>query len=306
MAEMDLGQVVGPQGAQGPAGPQGPQGIQGERGLTGPQGPKGEKGDPGETGPRGLKGERGDTGAMGPQGLKGDKGDTGAAGAKGATGATGPQGPTGPAGQSAYQTAVAGGFTGTEATFKTMLAKLAAGGFLPIEGGTLTGNLRIYSGDNETVHKLNLGDGEYVYFSEPEDDVMEIHAKEIRFTGGDDASANPLPLLQGGTGATSAAGARSKLGAVTGFGPVTVTLTSSGWSGSGPWTQTATVSGVTASDNHLHVYPVDISDDAARKLYEAAYGCLAAEAQAVAGGVKFTCRSGKPETNFQVRIEGVR
>lgn len=91
-----------------------------------------------------------------------------------------------------------------------------------------------------------------------------------------------------------------------GVGPVTVTLYTSSWSGSGPWTQTVTVSGVTASDNHLHVWPVDVADAAARKLYEKAYGCLAAEAQSVAGGIKFTCRDAKPITNFQVKIEGVR
>lgn len=178
--------------------------------------------------------------------------------------------------------------------------------YLPLAGGTLTGNLRIYSGDNDTVHKLNLGDGEYVYISEPEDDVMEIHAKEVRFTGCGDASASPLALIQGGTGATTAAGARANIGAVASFGPVTVTLYASSWSGSGPWTQTVSLGGVTASDSHLHVYPVDVSDKAARKLYEKAYACLAAQAESVAGGIKFTCRDDKPTTNFHVMVEGVR
>lgn len=100
--------------------------------------------------------------------------------------------------------------------------------------------------------------------------------------------------------------ARQAMGAVAGVTPVTVTLSASGWAGSGPWTQTATVSGVTASDNHLHVYPINVEDEAARKLYEAAYGCLAPMAQSVAGGIKFTCYKAKPETNFQVMIEGVR
>lgn len=119
-------------------------------------------------------------------------------------------------------------------------------------------------------------------------------------------TSGTLGLARGGTGAATAAAARTNLGAVTGVGPTTVTLTASGWSGSGPWTQTVTVSGVTASDSHLHIYPVDVADDAARKLYDKAYGCLAAHAETVAGGIKFTCRSAKPATNFQVRIEGVR
>lgn len=100
--------------------------------------------------------------------------------------------------------------------------------------------------------------------------------------------------------------ARQAMSAVTPVGPTIAILSATGWSGSGPWTQTVTVSGVTASDNHLHVYPVDIADEAARKLYNAAYGCLAAQADTVANGIKFTCREKKPETNFQVVIEGGR
>lgn len=115
-----------------------------------------------------------------------------------------------------------------------------------------------------------------------------------------------VPISKGGTGKTTKDAGRKALGAVAPVGPTTVTLSATAWSGSGPWTQTVTVSGVTASDNHLHIYPVDIADEAARKLYDAAYGCLAVQAETVAGGIKFTCREKKPETNFQVVIEGGR
>lgn len=134
-----------------------------------------------------------------------------------------------------------------------------------------------------------------------------------------------LPVSKGGTGRTTLTSgyflrgngtgavtlstptaARQAMSAVTGVTPVTVTLYAASWAGSGPWTQTVSVSGVTASDNHLHVYPVNVADDAARKLYEAAYGCLAPMAQSVAGGITFTCYEKQPETNFQVMIEGVR
>lgn len=150
MPIMDLGQIMGPQGLQGergPAGAAGPQGEQGAAGAVGPAGPQGERG------PAGPQGPKGDAGATGPQGPKGDTGATGATGATGPQGAQGARGATGPAGQSAYQAAVASGFTGTEATFKSMLAKLAAGGFLPTTGGTLTGELklqdrRIWFGDS--------------------------------------------------------------------------------------------------------------------------------------------------------------
>lgn len=85
MPEIDLGLVVGPPGPEGPAGPQGPMGAQG------------------------LQGEKGEKGADGATGPQGDKGDTGA------------PGPAGPAGKGAYETAVEGGYTGTEEQFTAAL-----------------------------------------------------------------------------------------------------------------------------------------------------------------------------------------
>lgn len=119
------GEFDGPQGPKGDTGETGPQGPKGDTGEAGPKGdtgdtgPAGPKGDTGATGPQGPKGDageqgpKGDTGATGPQGPKGDTGETGA---------TGPQGPTGPTGKTAYQYAVEGGYTGTEAQFAAKLA----------------------------------------------------------------------------------------------------------------------------------------------------------------------------------------
>lgn len=59
---------------------------------------------------RGAQGEQGETGAQGIQGIQGEKGETGAQGAKGDTGKT------------AYEYAVDGGYTGTEAEFAEKLA----------------------------------------------------------------------------------------------------------------------------------------------------------------------------------------
>lgn len=115
-----------------------------------------------------------------------------------------------------------------------------------------------------------------------------------------------MPISKGGTGKTSKAEARKALGAAEPVGPTTITLTAAGWTGEGPWTQTVSVEGVTAADDHLHVYPVDVADDDARKLYEAAYGCLAVQAESVAGGITFVCREKKPETNFDLIVGGVR
>ena len=52
--------------------------------------------------------------------------------------------------------------------------------YLPITGGTLTGDLRI-KGSNNYGTKINLGDGDYVHFYENEDDCLEIKAKKINF-----------------------------------------------------------------------------------------------------------------------------
>ena len=141
---------IGPQGATGPAGPKG------DTGETGPQGERGPKGDPftyddftaeqlellkgpkGDTGPigktglqgpqgiQGIQGEKGDPGEVGPIGPQGPQGDTGPRGPQGEQGPQGIQGDTGQAGadgKSAYQYAVDGGFTGTEAEFAEKLAQ---------------------------------------------------------------------------------------------------------------------------------------------------------------------------------------
>lgn len=92
----------GEKGDKGDTGAQGPQGIQGIQGETGPQGPQG------------IQGTQGPQGEQGPKGDKGDKGDTGSTGADGASGDDG---------KSAYEYAVDGGYTGTEAEFAQKMAE---------------------------------------------------------------------------------------------------------------------------------------------------------------------------------------
>ena len=112
--------LQGERGAQGERGIQGLQGIQGIQGLPGAKGDTGERGAQGERGLQGLqgaagvkgdKGEQGEPGAKGEQGLQGLPGKDGAAGAKGADGLPGADG------KSAYQIAVANGFSGDEAAW---------------------------------------------------------------------------------------------------------------------------------------------------------------------------------------------
>ena len=121
-----LAALKGEKGDTGAIGPQGP------KGDTGQQGPKGEKGDTGPQGLQGIQGvqgpqgERGPAGADGATGLQGPKGAKGDPGEKGDTGPQGPKGDTGSAGtngKSAYQYAVEGGYTGTEAEFAEKLAQ---------------------------------------------------------------------------------------------------------------------------------------------------------------------------------------
>lgn len=168
--------IRGPQGIQGE---QGIQGNQGDRGEVGPyfipsvstegilswtntggldnpdsiniQGPQGEPGPKGEAG---SQGERGPIGATGPYftpsvdssgnlswsnngGLKNPQ----TVNISGPQGPVGPQGSTGADGKSAYEYAQDGGFSGSESDFASDLANIQNGPFLPITGGTLTGNL---------------------------------------------------------------------------------------------------------------------------------------------------------------------
>lgn len=96
----------GVDGLQGPKGDTGPQGIQGPRGETGLQGIQGERGPAGEPGPQGPEGP------AGPQGIQGLLGNDGKDGTNGTDG------------KSAYEHALDGGYTGTEAEFATLLANV--------------------------------------------------------------------------------------------------------------------------------------------------------------------------------------
>ena len=80
------------------------------------------------------------------QNLKGETGAAGAAGETGPQGATGPQGPAGEDGKSAYQYAVDGGYTGTEAQFQALMG---TGPWLPTAGGALTGAVTVLAPTNE-------------------------------------------------------------------------------------------------------------------------------------------------------------
>ena len=103
-----------------------------------------------------------------------------------------------------------------------------------------------------------------------------------------------LSIAKGGTGATSAAEARTNLGAEGKHTSSTVTLTSSGWSGN---LQTVSVSGMAATLD-IVVSPAPASQEAWGKagVYCSAQGT---------GTLTFTCKS-VPTTNLTANILTLR
>lgn len=68
--------------------------------------------------------------------------------------------------------------------------------YLPLAGGTLTGDLRLKGSGNYGT-KINLGDGDYVHLAEPSDDNLEIKAKNINFVVSGNITKNGSSLAGG-------------------------------------------------------------------------------------------------------------
>ena len=77
-----------------------------------------------------------------------------------------------------------------------------------------------------------------------------------------------------------------------------------GWTGSGPYTQTVAVAGVLATDMP-HVAPVYDADNTTAQAQREAWGCVS-RGVAAAGGIQFTCFEDKPETAIPIQIEVMR
>ena len=276
----------GPEGPQGPAGPQGepgPKGDTGEQGPAGPQGEPGPKGDMGDTGPQGLKGDqgesgatytpsvdedgllswennkglenpepvnirgpqgpKGDTGDMGPQGptgpqgetgAKGDTGDTGPQGPKGDTGDTGPQGPEGPQGPAGPQ-----GEPGPKGDTGEQGPAGPQGEPGP-KGDTGDTGPQGLKGDQ--------GESGATYTPSVDEDGILSWANDKGLENPEPVSIRGPQGLKGDTGDT---GPQGPAGTAT---VATVTLPVDSWAGEGPYTQTVTVPGTTAT-SQINITP---------------------------------------------------
>lgn len=83
----------------------------------------------------------------------------------------------------------------------------------------------------------------------------------------------------------------------------TATITAT-WSGSGPYTQSVTVSGILASDMP-HITPVYSSDNATAIAQKEAWACVS-KAVTAANSITFACFEDKPATEIPIQIEVMR
>lgn len=119
-------------------------------------------------------------------------------------------------------------------------------------------------------------------------------------TGNIDMGGNALKNVKTPTAAADGA----TKGYVDGKRKTFTATVGTGWTGSGPYTQTVAVSGILASDMP-HVTPVYDADNTTAKAQREAWGCVS-RGVAAAGGIQFTCFEDKPETAIPIQIEVMR
>ena len=119
-------------------------------------------------------------------------------------------------------------------------------------------------------------------------------------TGNIDMGGNALKNVKTPTAAADGA----TKGYVDGKRKTFTATVGTGWTGSGPYTQTVAVSGILASDMP-HVTPVYDADNTTAQAQREAWGCVS-RGVAAAGGIQFTCFEDKPETAIPIQIEVMR
>ena len=173
-----------------------------------------------------------------------------------------------------------------------------------ITGGTLIGDLDINGnrlfGIGAPTADSDAANKGYV-------DTAEANAKNASLPKAGGTMAGDLDM--GGMAlknlkAPSAAADGATKGYVDGKRKAFTATVGTGWTGSGPYTQTVAVSGILASDMP-HVTPVYDADNTTAQAQREAWGCVS-RGVAAAGGIQFTCFEDKPETAIPVQIEVMR
>ena len=116
-------------------------------------------------------------------------------------------------------------------------------------------------------------------------------------------TSGALPIANGGTGATTAAAARSNLGAAS-RATYTATITTSWTGSSAPYTQGVPVSGILATDCP-HITPV-YSSTLSTALGQKGAWSMVSKAETSANTITFTCFEEKPTAAIPIQIEVIR
>ena len=175
---------------------------------------------------------------------------------------------------------------------------------LPKAGGQMSGGIDM---NGNAVSNLSAPENDADAATKEYVDTAETNAKNASLpkaggtmTGDLDMGGMALKNLKAPSAGTDAATKTYVDGKRAAY---TATL-GTGWTGSGPYTQTVAVSGILATDMP-HITPVYDAANATAIAQKEAWNCVS-KAEAAAGGIKFTCFENKPTTAIPIQIEVTR
>lgn len=241
--------------------------LQGPIGPQGPQGIQGPQGKEGATGPAGRDGAQGPQGIQGPQGVEGPEGPQGPAGVAGADG------------KSAYQTAVESGYSGTETAFNSSLAAVPS-----------------HIADKSNPHEVtktqvglgnvdNVKQAPYTHVTD-KSNPHGVTKAQVGLGSVDDTSDMNKPVSTAQQTAINACKVKKN----------TLTLPTASWTGSGPYTQTVTITGITVNSK------VDIQMDANSLGVLIDSGTSAIWMENNNGTITAKCIGDKPSADMTVQV----